>query len=668
MSNLNIGNFTEQCVQESKYALDYRRGRVPAWQENEDLYYLKPQPTIKGRSNYVLPLMPKYVDTLLSKIDDNPMIEFIAVEDADKIKAKKCTKAWKYDASPVRGNWNFKDLLGKKQNILYGRTIANYMSYVKSGKYYSDFNIVDVYDFLVDPRVGGVDLENASYLGIDNIFLDKSYFYKNPQRNELFLMDNVKEIFNSISKDQIHDYDNKFHEKENRYQALDLDFKTYNYKSDKFAKFRGWYSTINGIRYFILFNPETELAVRVVKLDIPFKTPNPNTGLPYWPFASWACNADQFEFWTPSPADRIRENIKIESVLINQAIDNRNFQNYGMVGVDKNAISNLALLKPRPQGIVPIDVPKGDSIQSKLFQFAYPGLGDTVNLYNLLEDLNAKESGMTEEAQGGTRASKKATVYMGDMQQVADRLGLKNKFYKSYYERLGILYSFGLKDNYTEKTAINVLGEDGAEMVKLLKEDTMPSFDIDVRGTQAEANDEIMLNEKKSTILASLMNIGKINVDEATKYLLEEAKFSSDEVQRLLELHGKGSVESIVKAKEENQKMTKGEEVKPDPTAMPIHIKTHINYVRDNKVKPKVADRILAHAQSEMPIAIKNVARDIQQKEFDLLLINPQQYAGETTDKPIEKKAVEGGTDKPVGGSVSIGSARSAGQRVAGNL
>ena len=653
ISDSDIKEITNQCAKEYIYALDYRSGRIPAIQENEDLYNLRIQPTLNNRSNYLLPLMPKYIDTLLSKTDDPPVLEFSATEDADKFKAKKCTKAWQFDSSPTRGQWALQDILSKKQAGLYGRVTANYYSYTYQGKYFSVLDFLDFYDFLIDPRAGGFDVENGRYMGIDNIFKGKEYFERKVGD---FIDENVTQLFSSVSKDTVKDYDNRNQEKANRYSALNLDFTSYNYQSDQMVKLIEWYTTYNGKRYYVLFSDKLKLAVKVVLLSNMFKTLNINTGLPYWPFASWAIYPSKEEFYTPAPADRLRNNIKAQSVLVNQKIDNNNFQNNAMIAYDEDAIDNPALLKSRPQGTVPMKLGKGDFIQNRIYQFRYPVLSGVDDLYNLLENMNAQGTGITPEAQGTTEKDKKATVYIGDMQQVADRMGLFNKLYSAFYQKLGILYANGLKENYTEETAINVLGDDGIDMEKLLKEDTMPSYDVSVRGFNNEVQMKTLIAERKNKVLGELLVSGMINTTEAIKFILENSEFKSDEIQRLLDKENEGSMKSIVEAKDENQKILKKKMVEPNRAASIIHIRTHLDFVKNNKLEPSEEIAILQHAELEVPIAIKNVSKDIIKRQSNENIGQPTNPNEEIPEQSIGKGGRNSGLPSPAGGqNQSIG-------------
>ena len=84
-----------QARQEYEAGLDFKQKRLERWQRVEDLYFRRPRPALKGRINIPLPVMTGFVETLLSKIDDPPVINFNPTEEADIKKSKKINAAWK---------------------------------------------------------------------------------------------------------------------------------------------------------------------------------------------------------------------------------------------------------------------------------------------------------------------------------------------------------------------------------------------------------------------------------------------------------------------------------------------------------------------------------------------------------------------------------------------
>ena len=63
------------------------------------------------------------------------------------------------------GNWQYKIMLGRIQRIIYGRDVYEYHADSIDKNYCSHLSNVDVYQFLIDPSCGGLDIEQAYYMG-----------------------------------------------------------------------------------------------------------------------------------------------------------------------------------------------------------------------------------------------------------------------------------------------------------------------------------------------------------------------------------------------------------------------------------------------------------------------------------------------------------------------
>ncbi len=122
-----------QSLDEIDRARKYKKGRISQWQANEDLVFGKKPPTIPHHTNVMLPKMQGFENTLLSKIRNFPALKYLKGEEADLKKAKRMTALLEQTAKPTNGNWKFKDLMGKKSGIRYGRAIFESLWRVREG-------------------------------------------------------------------------------------------------------------------------------------------------------------------------------------------------------------------------------------------------------------------------------------------------------------------------------------------------------------------------------------------------------------------------------------------------------------------------------------------------------------------------------------------------------
>ena len=152
----------DQALQEIAFDRTFKAGKISNWQKNEEMYYAKKNASTESRANVELARMQEFVHTLLSKIDNPLVFKFVKRKEAQLSRANRLNALRQYDSQI--DFWDIKDLVGKKQGIIYGRTVYAYSADSANG-YQAHLENIDVYDFLVDPSGGGIDLERANLLG-----------------------------------------------------------------------------------------------------------------------------------------------------------------------------------------------------------------------------------------------------------------------------------------------------------------------------------------------------------------------------------------------------------------------------------------------------------------------------------------------------------------------
>ena len=126
------------------------------------MYYGKKAASTESRANVDLGRMQEFVHTLLSKIDNPLVFKFVKRKESQLKRVARLNALRTIDQN--NDAWDIKDLVGKKQAIIYGRAIYSYYADSENG-YNPHLEPVDVYDFLIDPSAGGIDIEKAMYLG-----------------------------------------------------------------------------------------------------------------------------------------------------------------------------------------------------------------------------------------------------------------------------------------------------------------------------------------------------------------------------------------------------------------------------------------------------------------------------------------------------------------------
>nr|MDD5110722.1 hypothetical protein [Patescibacteria group bacterium] len=543
-----IKKLAVQAQLEHAAALKFRQPRIADWRANEELYYNKKVPSLKGRHNVNLPIMVGFVDALLSRIDTPPSLQFKHTEEADLMLAQKVTACWALDSSPNHGNWGWKDLLAKKLAIFTGRGIFKYYADSSDGQYRSHLDICDTYDFLIDPNAGGESEEHARYLGLDNIFLDKAQL-----NSPYYLQTAVAEIIKNTDERQSAAGDTQ-REKEGRLALLGLSLDEYRRRSGVF-QFTEWFTTYEGKRWYLVMDMDGGQVIRAVPLTVQFEKINPETKDAYWPFASFAPKPDKFVYWNPAPADDVREiNISL-NITINQALDNRQKVNFNQRAYDARVFRSPQLLKWMPDGLVPA-VSDNGNIQTAIYEFKTNEFTGTFNLLEFFENFIGRMTGVTPGVQGQGQEDK-VGIYLGNLDASAERFGLVNKSYSNMYVKLGQLYLNGLYDHLTEERAVRRIGEKGIEWEDKISKAELADkeFDIIISGSRTEQQEQELKKTRQSEWLARNANNPRLNPRFLDKLGMQAADFSDDQIAEATTLDGGNNAEILAEAAGENQKL-----------------------------------------------------------------------------------------------------------------
>jgi len=597
---------TEQIVNqvraEYKAGLDYRHQREAAWKLAEDQYFNKQVKSLKQRYNVPVPTVPGFVETLLSKIDDPPTLKYEEAEDADYKAVQKANAFREVESKKEDYDWDMLDLDGKKQAILYGRAIAKFFSQSKP-EYKSNLELVDVYDFIADP-IGGGNLEKHRFVMNDNLFKSKEDL-KQGVENLGYDASAVEKIINSTSQDKIVDNDNQYKSKQSRMMALGIDGITFNYAGQALYKFVEAGTTWNGVRYYVLFNNELGVAVKCIPLKKVFKSN-------LWWFSSWATHRDTFNFWSKAPVDDIVPLAEMIRVLVNQELDNRQKKNWGQRAYDPDMFPNPAELQWRPDGLVAVK--SGStvtrSIEQGVYQFETPELNGTINLVQYIDNVIGQKSGVTADTQGQSDEDK-VGIYYGNLQQVADRLGLYNKSYKKFWQAIGRRYVWGLFEHLRSPMAVRIIGEEGAEWDEIKRIEINPDWNIKVEGGNAELAADEIKKKRLQDIMAQLLpdELAILSPRWRAEQKLRAIGVEEDDIRMAFDIQNEGNREILAEASQLIQDCLAGKPYKLNRGANTAFIQKIIDYATDTDLPDQEYMKLMQIAEEHLPIAEENMAR-----------------------------------------------------------
>lgn len=596
---------TAQSLQEITFARTHKQGKITNWHKNEDLYYGKKVKSEESRANVDLGLMQSFVHTLWSKVDNPLIFKYTKRKTSQYTRVKRLNALRAYDAQ--RDFWDLKDLVGKKQGIMYGRAIYAYYADSVDGEYKPHLEPVDVYDFLIDPSAGGIDIENGMYMGRYGITLTKAQL-KQGLKDGIYIKTEVDELCrgggnaNEKTQEEVN--------KQNR--VYDTNVVTANKEANTEEKFKfwEWYTTHDGTRYYLLMD-NSGRAIRVEKLTDIFESN-------LFPFWTWAAFPDLTEFWTPSYCDYVREIFMAQAVSINQMLDNAEQINKPMKIIDTTAVSDLAQLKYRKDGNIFVN---GNTAAVKYVET--PSISTPLNVFDKLDAIQEKASGVTAAAKGIAEEDK-VGIYEGNQANAADRFGLLNKSYSFGYQRFARLYEWGVKEHLKKKVGIDILGADGISLEEVSKRDIF--WKNDTFGVMVEAsNAEIAMSEvEKRTKLAFLSaQVGNPvqNPKKAYEIQANVAGFSDEEIRQLMDTQEFGDAELLAEADRDIEVLLDGKELSTNQHANVAYKQRFVDYMSDNleNMDDETYARFVAYVETLQPVIEKNVARQLADEQVKMM-------------------------------------------------
>lgn len=612
-----------QALDEIDFARKYKQGKVTNWQKNEDLYYGKKQTTESSRANVDLGRMQEFVNTVLSKIDNPLVFKFAKRKDAQTKRVARLNALRQYDSQ--RDFWDLKDLVGKKQAVIYGRAIYSY-SADSSVAYTPHLENVDVYDYLIDPSAGGIDIERAYYMGrygivktVADLKADKKLYIKSEIDNLIEGAGNADER----SQEETN--------KDNRTYAQNVWTTHKEQQAVGKYKFWEWYTTFEGERYYLLLSETGACAIRVEKLTDVFAS-----GL--YPFWTWAAFPDLSEFWTPSFCDYVREIFMAQAVSINQMLDNAEQINKPQVAVDVGAVRNLAELKYRRNGV--IKVTKGTDINKAVRFVETPPIKTPIEVFNTLEAIQEKASGVTA-ASKGVAEEDKVGIYEGNMANTAERFGLLARSYSFGYRRFAMLYEHGVREHLTKKIAVDILGTEGIEVEEISKRDIFrksEEFAVLVESSFSEQATSMMEKRTKLQFLAGKRGDPTINQKKLTEIESGIVGFKEEEIRQLMDVSEFGDAEMMSEAERDIEMLLDDEPVEPNPIATTAYKQRFIDYLQDHKedMNMEQFNRIATYIQQLDPIIMANTLRLAKERAFTEMQQQPPTALPKGNVEPLQ--------------------------------
>ena len=490
-----------------------------------------------------------------------------------------------------------------------------------------------MYDFLIDPSAGGLDIEKGRFMGDYGVVLSREEI-KAGVKDKMYLKTEADKLL--AGKGNNTESTQETTNAKNRTNAVGTNTQDREMESEDKFKFWRWGTTYKGKRYFLLLSETGSTAIEVTELQDKFKS-----GL--WWYWTWAAFLDLTEFWTPSYCDYVRELFMAQAVSINQMLDNGEQITKPQTIVNVSAIENLAELKYRRNGIIKV---KGAFDATKaVIRVPVSPIETPIKVFQTLEAIQEKSSGVTAAAQGvaENKSTTKVSIYEGNEAAVADRFGLLNKSYAFGYKRFATLYRHGVDEHLVKKTAIDILGPDGVSVEMVSRRDIFrkdEGFGVAVEASNAEL---ALSTEEKKAKLEFLRTQGGIpvqpgmqvqNPKKAYEIGASIAGFDDETIRQLQDTSDFGNTSLMAKAERDIERILDGEFVEPNQAATTAYKQRIVDYLTANEeaITTEQFTMLVAYADSLDEVIARNMTRQANDMLFKQSL---QQASAPLLEQPL---------------------------------
>lgn len=480
-------------------AYQFQRRRHDQWDANYTLYRQQPQINRLTQSQSVcLPLMKATISTVLSTINQPPVIRFYANDNAgDEDYAQKeidFNGLW----AELWNRWHGQivDRADKKNCALYGRGIK--IITVKNGT--PTIRAIDPYDLLVDPGTDPVDVDGtANYLIHANIKETKWEIENNPWFDQTEV-EKCLSGFDGLEGGQT-DYTIEGQAKNRRIQYLGYGLSSEHALTEIVRKdfYYRLYSEEKGkqIIYWIPCIDDRPIAC------LPLEDVIGHTADSYWddhfPITTWTDDPDPIDFWSDGVADTVRSSHRLINMWWSQEVENRTLKNQSMFFYNSSINPEFIpqTFDPYPWAFYPVP---GNPAEM-MMQVPVPDLASVLDQIAWVKNMVQEATAATATMQGATERSK---VTLGEVELAVGNAQARIQSMTPYYsqawhetaEKLYKVIEGGVSNGYLETITATKQGAKGNSFMRSISyKDLVTPHGYTIEAVPANIDEEQTVDE-----------------------------------------------------------------------------------------------------------------------------------------------------------------------------
>jgi hypothetical protein len=629
---------------------EFKKPRLERIAKYWALYDGKTKKKLRQLFNVPLPVFAGMIDTLNAQYDTPIQIKFSEGDASDYFKVKKINGAFHMETVNTAENskWDDKLRMCRKHAIMGGRGIIRY-DVQSDPEYTSNISNVLLKNFHFQPK-GGRELEKHLFAGEEGIEKTKSEIVKGGMSGFYDRKQAYKLITTANDREYLPEGTLAMGTKLERFKPLGLDPDNHSYVGETVYRLCEWILRIDGIRYYLCFDPWT-------KTWLHFQKWKEMCSSDLYPWVTYATHEDDENFLSKAYGDDLYVAADSIVAMFNQELTNREKRNFGARAYDKDMFKDVRKLDEsmhRPDALVPADTNMGSKrISEGIYEFKVGELGGTVNLIDWITASLGTNTGANDLAKGQVNeVSKKASVTFAEQKSVSKRVSWASSSFQMMMAGLGKRYIWGLKDHMPSKMAIKLLGQNGWDWDQITRLDLDTTKDVDVIITSADKQilDNEMKSDKRKEIVTAIGADPVLSSLANPQWRLEEILRTGDwdDVEIAVAMDNKNFADkkALAHAAESIQLILQG--VKPDQWfgANVAFIQKIKDFAIDNRSTLGVKyDQLLEYAMSHVEIVKANIERKVQ--EESMFASNPMVPTAAPAPTPTASNpGISGGVSK----------------------
>lgn len=518
----------ERLKKEKLAANTLQQRKHDDWNDSYELYRNKVRTNrLTQRQAVNIPLMKETIKTLLSKIDDAPIVDWKELG-GNEDKEIVFQEIW--HSNYTDNKMELVDILDKKNVLLYGLS-SKKLNISDKG---IDVDVLDTYDIVYDPLMKAGEVESARFIIHQNIFRSVREILADPRYTEegkesLKLYEEAQPGITQSESNRA-----QLQEKMERMKAMGVDnsdFPLYA-AGDRIVNLTEHYTTIWDVkgqqweRRVTVYADDSILLLNEKLTDL--------IGVDFWPFVVWSEDPETNDIYPDAVADLVRTPNKVLNVWFSQMIENRTLKNFQMHWFLPGQNYTPQTYTPGPGVMLP--APPGDDINKVIKPVEVSGLDDTMLAIQNLTTIVERATGATAidkaQAEKGVQTLGEVEILVGKSMERA--VGMA-KFYRMAWYELAVKWSAMMHANAPKVLKMYKTGRSGKVYTKKLYASDWKSadgYEPIVSSSSEQEQDSIKSIQKFMFLLQQFpnnMELQKI----ARKRMLESVNLSPDELRKI---------------------------------------------------------------------------------------------------------------------------------------